>query len=71
MTYHLLQELIHRLAQPAESFIADVTDADLADVVRAARGGLTRARSIVGPGRLPGDSRGDRRRRRRRLSPHP
>jgi C4-dicarboxylate transporter, DctQ subunit len=32
MTYHLLQEFAHRLLQPAESFIAEVTDSDIGDV---------------------------------------
>jgi C4-dicarboxylate transporter, DctQ subunit len=32
MTYHLLQEFVHRLSQPAESFIAEVTDSDIGDV---------------------------------------
>jgi len=32
MTYHLLQEFVHRLPQPAESFHADVTETDVVDV---------------------------------------
>jgi C4-dicarboxylate transporter DctQ subunit len=32
MTYHLLQEFVRRLQQPAESFLADVVDTDIGDV---------------------------------------
>ena len=32
MTYHLLQEFFHRLRQPAESFLLEVTEADMTDL---------------------------------------